>query len=244
MRSFASYGWFALSLLLKIPAMLRINFWKKRHPGQPPNGKITAFIYREVKNWANSLVWVTGARLRIRGEENIPKDKTVLFVSNHQSDFDIVVFLAAVPLPIGFVAKIELLRVPLLRTWMKHIRCVFIDRKDMKQTAKTILEGIEILKTGYSLVVFPEGTRTRTGAPLPFKPGSLKLATKSGACIVPVTLDGSINVMEGNNYRIKAADIDVTFHPPVFTEGLDAEGLKGLPEKVEGTVVGGLGRKE
>jgi 1-acyl-sn-glycerol-3-phosphate acyltransferase len=123
---------------------------------------------------------------------------------------------------------------------MKHIRCVFMDRKDMKQTAKTILEGIEILKGGYSMVVFPEGTRTRTGEPLPFKPGSLKLATKSNAAIVPVTLDGSFHLMEGNHYRIKATDIYVTFHPPVVTEGLDAEALKMLPDMVEVTVMGEL----
>jgi 1-acyl-sn-glycerol-3-phosphate acyltransferase len=172
--------------------------------------------------------------------ENIPADKTVLFVSNHQSDLDILVFLALAPMPIGFVAKVEMLKVPVLRKWMKYIGCVFLDRDDIRQTAKVILEGIEILKRGHSLVVFPEGTRSRTGEPLPFKPGSLKLATKSKACIVPVTISGSYKIMEGNGYRIKPADIDIVFHPPVYTDDLTAEEAKELPAKVENTILDGL----
>ncbi|MDR1663458.1 MAG: 1-acyl-sn-glycerol-3-phosphate acyltransferase [Clostridiales bacterium] len=237
MRTVASYVWFAVSLILKLPAYFKM----KRLRGTRPDAVQAEDVHNRVNGWANSLIKVTGARLHVSGAENIPRHRAALFVSNHQSDFDIVVFLSAIPVPIGFVAKIELLKVPLLRAWMKLMRCVFMDRKDMRQSAKTILEGIDILKSGHSMVVFPEGTRSRTGEPLPFKAGSLKLATKSKAVIVPTTVNGSYKTLEGNHYKVKPADIYLTFHPPVYVDDLDAEALKKLPEEVERTVVAGLG---
>jgi 1-acyl-sn-glycerol-3-phosphate acyltransferase len=214
--------------------MIYVRFAQKK----VPDDKLARKIHKIAsKGWAKPLLSAAGARLHPRGIENIPLDKTILFVSNHHSDLDILVFLALSPIPIGFVAKIELLKVPVLRKWMKYLRCVFIDRNDIRQTAKVILEGIEILKSGHSMVVFPEGTRSVTGEPLPFKPGSLKLATKSKACVVPVTINGSCKIMEGNGYRMKPADVYVQFHPPIYTENLTSDETKDLPAKVEGTII-------
>ncbi len=86
--------------------------------------------------------------------------------------------------------------------------------------------------------LFPEGTREKDGAALPFKAGGLKLATKSGVTVVPVTLEGVHKVLEGSHYRVTQTDINVTFHPPIRTRELDADGLKELPDRVEKIIKG------
>ena len=190
--------------------------------------------------WAKTLIRLSGARIHITGLENIPKDRTVLYVSNHQSDFDIIVCIYGLPGPKGFIAKIEMLKVPLLRTWMRYMRCLFMDRKDIKQSMRIILEGITLLKSGHNMVVFPEGTRSKSDNMLEFKAGSFKLATKSKAPIIPITISGSYKIIEGNNYKIKPADIYVTVHPPVYTDSLTAEDASALPEKVKSIIAESL----
>ena len=114
-----------------------------------------------------------------------------------------------------------------------------MDRKDMKKSLETILAGIKLLKEGKSLVVFPEGTRSRCDEVGEFKQGSFKLATKSNVPIVPVTIDGTYKIMEGNNYIIKPAEVNVYIHEPIFMESLDKEGKAMLPQTVKDIIVNG-----
>lgn len=199
-----------------------------------------SFCYDVTTKWAFDRIKDSGAKIEIHNLENIPKDKNVLFVSNHQSDFDIAIFMGLIPKNTGFVAKVELQKIPFLSEWMRYIHCVFMDRRDMKQSLQTILDGIKNLKEGYSMVVFPEGTRSKSEHMGEFKPGSFKLATKSKVPIVPVTINGSYKIMEGNHYLIRPAYVDVTIHEPIFLEMLSKEELSGLAERVEETVRSGL----
>ncbi|MCL1924255.1 MAG: 1-acyl-sn-glycerol-3-phosphate acyltransferase, partial [Defluviitaleaceae bacterium] len=136
----------------------------------------------------------------------------------------------------GLIAKIETSKIPLVQSAMKQLRCIFLDRKDLRQGAKAILEGIETLKEGYSLVVFPEGTRGEGGEMLPFKTGAFKLATKSKAPIVPVTIDGAYKIMPKNSKLLHAAEVDVTIHEPIQTINLTPEEEKELPQLVYKTI--------
>jgi 1-acyl-sn-glycerol-3-phosphate acyltransferase len=232
MRTVICFVWLALSLLVCLPASLYIKLIEKKASPEEYNRAVFKFT----SWWARTLVKVSGARLHITGWENIPRNETVLYVSNHQSDFDIVVFLAVSPIPIGFVAKIEMLKVPFMRTWMKQMHSIFIDRKDIRQTAKVMLDGINILKEGQSLVLFPEGSRSKSRETQPFKLGGLKLATKSGVTVVPVTVDGSYNIVEGNHYKITPSDVYMHFHPAIRMSGLDDEAMKAMPAQVEETI--------
>ncbi len=201
------------------------------------------FVYDIVSKWAMARIKDSGAEIIVHGKENIPKDDTVLFVSNHQSDFDIAIFLAMLPEKReGFVAKVELEKIPFLSGWMKRIHCIFLDRKDMKQSAKTILEGIKLLKKGYSMVVFPEGTRSKGEKMGSFKGGSFKLATKSKVPIVPVTIDGSYKIMEANKYHIRPAKVHVYVHKPIKTAFITKEEEGQLPELVEKIIGEGMKR--
>jgi len=105
------------------------------------------------------LLFLAGAKVEVRGSENIPKDGGVLFVSNHRSYFDILAGYAYTHKPLGFVAKYEMIKVPLLKQWMDLLNCLFLNRKDIKQGLKTILQGVEKVKSGVSIWICPEGTR-------------------------------------------------------------------------------------
>ena len=154
-------------------------------------------------------------------------------MSNHQSNFDIPLFLVYVEKHKGFVAKTELKKIPILRTWMEHINCVFMDRNDLRQSVKTIIEGIKVIKEGHSLVIFPEGTRSKGGPMGEFKAGSFKLATKPKAPIVPVTIKNSSKIMEQNGNKIKPADVEIYIHPMVETVNLSKQEVDALPDQVK-----------
>ena len=105
------------------------------------------------------LLKLAGVTVTVKGAENIPEDTAVLYVGNHRSYFDILIGYTTVPTLLGFVAKKEMEKIPLLRTWMVNVNCLFLDRKNIKEGLKTILQGIEKVKNGVSIWIFPEGTR-------------------------------------------------------------------------------------
>lgn len=217
------------------------HLWKaKRILKKQGQEAFDAYAYQVTTKWAYTRLMDTKAQVTLHHSERIPKDRNVLFVSNHQSDFDIAIFLALIDKPMGFVAKIEMEHIPCLSAWMRNIHCVFMDRKDLKQSMKTILQGISLLKAGYSLTVFPEGTRSKGSTMGEFKAGSFKLATKSGVPIVPVTVDGTYKIMEGNNYRIHPASVDVTIHEPIYMENMTKEEQSALPDRVKEIIASSL----
>jgi 1-acyl-sn-glycerol-3-phosphate acyltransferase len=231
MRTIFWYLLFTITLLLTGPILLVARI-RKKYLSETDFLKFTEVI---VRRWALIQVRSSGGRFHVSGLENIPEE-AVLFVSNHQSNFDIAIFLAFIKKPKGFVAKIEILKIPILRAWMKYINCVFLDRKNIRQSAKVILDGIKILKSGHSMVVFPEGTRSKGDTFGEFKAGSYKLATKSRVPIVPVTISGSYKVMEANKNWIKPSDVYIKIHPPIFTADLTDEETAELPTKVENII--------
>jgi 1-acyl-sn-glycerol-3-phosphate acyltransferase len=133
----------------------------------------------------------------------------------------------------GFIAKKEIQKLPIISSWMRNLKCVFMDRKNIRQAVEAINEGVEILKQGYSTVIFPEGTRSRSDNMGEFKAGSFKLATKSGAPIIPVTIKGSYKLFEANGRMVKPADVEVIVSPPVQTANLSREEVNILPERVK-----------
>lgn len=184
------------------------------------------YLNKITKNWAKHMVKLTGSNVELIGEENIPEGN-VLFVSNHQGNFDIPLFLGYVPKLKGFVAKTELKKMPMVSRWMKELGCIFIDRNNLRQSLTAILDGIEKLKNGSNLVIFPEGTRSKGNKMGEFKKGSLKLATKSNATIVPITIIGSYKILEENK-KITPTDVKIIIHKPIDTMGMSNEDKKDL----------------
>lgn len=227
-RSIIWYVKFVVTLILKTPKLKKVQKILSEK-GQKESDE---YAYPIVKNWAADRIKDSGAKIHVYNQERIPEDTNVLFVSNHQSDFDIAIFLACIKKYTGFVAKVEMENVPLLSDWMRSIHCVFLDRDNIKKSMKTILEAINLLKEGYSMVVFPEGTRSKSSNIGEFKAGSFKLATKSKVPIVPVTINGSYKILEGNRYIINPSDVYVYIHEPIYVDKLTKEEISKLPNTV------------
>lgn len=192
-----------------------------------------------VTNIFRIILFLAGTKLVIKGRENIPEG-TVLYVGNHRSYFDIMALYTIVPKLTGFVAKVEIKKVPGLNIWMNYMNCLFLDRSDIRQGLKVILEGIELMKSGISMCIFPEGTRNKNADEcelLPFKEGSLKLAEKSGSPIVPVAIHNADNCFENSMPRVKKNTVTFEFGKPIYINELDREEKKFLGAKVRDNII-------
>lgn len=176
-----------------------------------------AFTQKVGQKWATRLLVKSGSKINVTGLNNIPSEGPVLIVSNHQSYFDIPLLVSIIELPMGFVAKKELGKLPVISRWMRLIECSFIDRKDLRQSLKAIQQAQKTLKNGQSMVIFPEGTRSKKKEMSSFKPGSLKLAQKSQVPILPIAIQGTCDIFETSN-RIQPANVDVKILPLIDTE--------------------------
>ena len=210
-----------------------------RQKSRLPKATYENLLNQRVRRWAKRQIRNTGAKINLIGEQNIPQDEAVLFVANHQSYFDIGLFLGYVNKNKGFIAKIGVQKVPLIRSYMNDLHCIYIDRGNLRQNMQTILEGIDILKNGYSLVVFPEGTRSIDMQS--FKAGSFKLATKSGVPIVPVTIDGAYKILpKGKKLINHRAQVTMVIHPPIHTQALSPDEQKDLHNLVAEIIKSGF----
>ena len=194
-----------------------------------------------IVQWAFKVViWLSGAKLTVIGEENIPKDTAVLFIGNHRSYFDIVLTYARCRGLTGYVAKKEMLKIPLLSRWMKFLHCLFLDRSDVREGLKTILTAIDKVKSGISIMIFPEGTRNKNESELdllPFHEGSFKIATKSGCPIIPVSINNSSALFEDHLPYVKKAPVIIEYGKPIYVKELPKEQQKFLGRYVQDIIV-------
>lgn len=175
------------------------------------------------------VLFICGTKLTVIGEENVPKDEAVLYIPNHKSFFDIVITYARCPRLTGYISKNTVKKVPLLNMWMKRLHCLFIDRENIKEGLKTILTGIEKVKSGISICIFPEGTRNRNPeGVLPFKEGSFKIAEKSGCPIIPIAITNSSAIFEDHLPFIKRCHVIVEYGAPIRINELEPEARKKI----------------
>lgn len=232
LRTIIWFAYFWVLLVLIMPALIKVRALHKAEKLAERDLEVD----RIVKKWARSLVKLSGTKVLVTGQEHVPAQGGVAFISNHQGNFDIPILLGYIDKPKAFIAKRELQKMPLISSWMYYMNCVFIDRGNARAGLKAIQEGAARLKQGYSQVIFPEGTRSRGIQMGEFKHGSFKLATKAQVPIVPVTIKGSYNIMETNGGLIKPAVVEVIISEPVPTAGLSKEEIDELPEKVRNII--------
>lgn len=232
MKSFLFYLDFFTYLIFTNCKKSKLERLKKNGTKQD----VENYINQIVKTWASHVLNYVGAKINVVGRENIPEG-TCLYVVNHQGFFDIPIVIESLGRSVGFIAKKELLKLKVLTYWMNQIHCIFMDRSNIRESIKSINEGIDNLKNGHSMVIFPEGTRSKGPSIGEFKKGSLKLALKSGVPVVPITIDGSYKLREGNKkQKIKSAEVKVTICEPIYTEKLSKEEQTNLAETVRGII--------
>jgi 1-acyl-sn-glycerol-3-phosphate acyltransferase len=191
---------------------------------------------REVSDyWTPKVLEHYHVVTRVEGIDLIP-DGPVLFVSNHQGYGDIFMFLALIKdKQVGFIAKDSLRRIPIFGKWIVRVRSLFLVRNDARSALKVFRQGEEWLKEGFSLVVFPEGTRSRSEEMRHFKKGSLRPAVKAGVPIIPVTISGTWRLFEEKGF-VCSGEVKFFVHPAIETKELSKTETAVLSEKVEGII--------
>ena len=191
MRTLLFQGYLWGYILSKANKTFTINKLNKAGKNKEKVELIDKFILKCTKK----LVKISGADVTVTGTENVPLDEPVLYVGNHQGNMDIPLLYSTAPQTMAFVAKKEMEKIPLLGYWMKERGCVFIDRDNARSSLKAINEAIENLKSGHSMAVFPEGTRSKGPQVGDFKAGSLRIAIKSGVKVIPVSIKDSYKLI-------------------------------------------------
>lgn len=188
--------------------------------------------------WSRSLLYLVRASVSVAGRTNVPRDNRLCVVSNHQGYADILIIGAFLGKKIGFVAKRELASVPLLGTWMRTFRCIFIDRSDLRHARKRLAKGSDVIRAGHPLVVFPEGTRSKGGPMRTFRAGSLRVARDAQAVILPISINGTADLLEKHR-AITRGHVDLVIHEPVSPIDYNALGRVELSERLHAIIQSG-----
>ena len=221
------YGAYMLNVRVKAIK----HSWIKKYKGQEEADK---YAQKTAYLWAKYTIKTIGIDLEVKGLENIP-DEACVFIGNHTSILDIPIMFYTIDRLVGFVAKKEMLKAPVIGTWLEKAHCIPLDRENPREAIKTINYGVELLKKGYSLAIFPEGTRSKDGNIGEFKKGSLKLATKAKAPIVPIAINRAYTSFEKDK-KFKPSKIKVTFGNAISTAELTKEEEKTLNEDVRNII--------
>lgn len=223
------YLYFSIYLSISSLSLIKTKFMEKKSPEEAE-----IYAFRRAQKIAKHVLKVSNTSMEVSGTENIPQENCV-FIANHQAIFDGFALLAYIDKPFAFIAKKEIQKIPLVSSWMKSIGSIYINRQSPRESIKTIKQGVEKIKAGHSMMIFPEGTRSLTSKMNSFKKGSMKLATKSKACIVPITIDGSYNVLEVGK-KVRGNKVKMVIHKPIYVNSLSKEEEQDLAKYVQNII--------
>mgnify|MGYP001089399499 CR=1 FL=1 len=191
--------------------------------------------------WSRGGLLCAGVRLEVEGAELIPRDQPLIFMGNHQSNFDIMALFLAVPLRFNWLAKEELFKVPVFGHSMKRAGYIPINRGDGRDSLRSLERAAKLIRRGTSVAIFPEGTRSTDGRLLPFKRGGFILAAKAGVTIVPFTINGSREINPPDNFVfLRPGTIRISFSPPLPAGEKRGEQQGQLMERVRAAIAAGL----
>jgi 1-acyl-sn-glycerol-3-phosphate acyltransferase len=191
--------------------------------------------------WSRVILGVPGVKLEVKVKSPLEPGRPYVFMPNHASMVDIWAVFVAIPASFRFIAKKQLAGIPLFGWAMAAGRFIFIDRQNAASARRSMAEAARRIGSGQSVVIFPEGTRTRDGRLGPFKKGGFHLAIDSGAAIVPVAIKGSREIMPRGAALIRAGTVQVEVDDPIPTTGLKTSDRDALIEKVRARVAAMLG---
>jgi len=193
--------------------------------------------------WAKIILWVCGVGVKVTGQENVERYEPRIYLSNHQSYFDIFTLLAHLPADFKFVLKQELMRIPLFGFAMKRAKYIAIDREEPRKAVKSINEAANKIKEGASMLIFPEGTRSEDGKLQPFKTGGFRLALKAGCDVVPVAITNSRNIVPKGSLKINKGTIAMNIGTPISVKDYSKKDMDKLMAQVREAILGQMGER-
>ena len=229
-RTFYIFLWVVLStLVLGILAIILSFFCRTGNS-----------IHRIARIWGRGILLVSRVRVSVKGLSQIDPARSYIYMSNHQSNFDIPVLLAHLPVQFRWLAKAELFKIPIFSRAMRGAGYVRIDRFNRESAIQSIKEAAAKMKDGVSVMIFPEGTRSHDGSIRPFKKGGFVMAVDTGVPIVPVILQGTLPIMDKNSWRINAGEVSLQIEKPIDTTGYTRETKDELIETVRSVICRGF----
>ncbi len=196
-------------------------------------------LFRMGLNGIRLALWLAGVRVVVRGREKLACNRAVVFMSNHQGNFDPPVLLVTLP-PMLILVKQELFRIPILGRGMRLRGFVPVNRRSREQAFAAVDEAVQKLKSGFSFLVFPEGTRSQDGRLQPFKKGVFVMAIRAGAPIIPISISGSHQIMEKGKLAIRPGTVQITVHDPISTAEYAVDDREQLADRVREAILTGL----
>lgn len=191
-----------------------------------PKGGVYPFISR--KFWGASLLWCAGIKLETRGLEKLENISNAVFISNHQSHFDIPCITTALPIPVYFIAKKELSRIPIFGWGMWSIGMVFVDRNNREKALKSMEKAAKQIKKGKFILTFPEGTRSKTGDIQRFKKGSFHLAKNGSLKLIPIVHYGTRKILPSGGKFNPGGKVIVEVCDPISEQEVENQSIQDL----------------
>ena len=229
--------YFAFCFFMYFLSSIPLLWIQKRHLKRGKPEKIDAFLEKKVKKWGRFTCKIAGINLTVEGLENQP-DEPAVYIANHQSNFDIPVILSTLKARVSILAKPSLEKIPLFSSWMALLHCEFISRTDKRKTLKALMNCAKHIQDGYSLLIFPEGTRSRNGTVGKFKDGAFSIVGKTRVPIVPICIEGTYNVFEAHGRKkIKPSDVTLKYLKPILTVDLSKEEIASLSDEVRNLII-------
>ncbi len=189
------------------------------------------------RRWSWLILKTSGIRVEVEGLEYADDKRTMIYCSNHPSAMDIPILLASLPVQFRFLAKRALFHIPFLGWHLRRSGHIPVDRERPREALHSLEEAAKKIQKGRSVVLFPEGSRSRTVEPLPFKAGSFYLAVRAGVPVVPITLNGSRAVLKPDSLHVRSGRTQMIIHPPISTEGLSRDDVDKLSERVRNQIL-------
>ena len=202
-----------------------------------PNGN--PFIWC-ARPWATLILLTSGVRVRVTGRDRLDTTHPAIFISNHQSHYDVLALIRSLPGQYRIIAKKELFSIPVFGWALALSGFIKLDRGDRSQARASLDLAAARVRAGRSVVVFPEGTRSPDGKLLPFKKGGFILAIESGAPVIPISISGSRAVLGKETLDIKRGAIDVVFGAPIPTRGLTYDDRNALIARTRAAIEAGF----
>jgi len=190
------------------------------------------FSYYPGAIWARLICILTLCPIKVVGKEKLDKKQSYIFISNHQGAYDIFLIFGYIGQPIKWVMKQSLRKIPFVGLACETAGFIFVDNSSPQAAAKTIRLAEEKLRNGASVAIFPEGSRTHTGKPGAFKKGAYQMALDLKLPIVPITINGSYDVMPIDTYRINPGKMEMIIHDPIYTNEIRPENLREAAVKI------------
>lgn len=221
-RTVIIYAWTILATLLLGTLTIICGYFSKT--GNLPH-QIARF-------WGRTVLWISGIHVTVNGLNNILPGRSYIYMANHQSNFDIPVLIAALPVQFRWLAKAELFKIPVFGRGMKGCGYISIDRSNRESAFESLNRAAATIRNGTSVLVFPEGTRSYDGRIHPFKKGGFVLTVDAGVPIIPIIIDGTQSIMPKGCKMIRPGNVTLEIMPPVDTSVYDRQNKDALIDRV------------